>query len=49
MIKTEAGVQQSWTWKQLTALPTEDPVVDLHCVTKWSKFETRWRGVSLDC
>ena len=32
----------------MTALPTENPVVDLHCVTKWSKFGTRWRGVSLD-
>ncbi|HWG23256.1 molybdopterin-dependent oxidoreductase [Actinospica sp.] len=47
-IKTEAGVEHTWTWQQLTALPTEEPVVDLHCVTKWSKFETRWRGVSLD-
>jgi DMSO/TMAO reductase YedYZ molybdopterin-dependent catalytic subunit len=47
-IRTEAGVRHSWTWAQLTALPTENPVVDLHCVTKWSKFGTRWRGVSLD-
>jgi DMSO/TMAO reductase YedYZ molybdopterin-dependent catalytic subunit len=21
---------------------------DLHCVTKWSKLHTTWRGVSLD-
>jgi DMSO/TMAO reductase YedYZ molybdopterin-dependent catalytic subunit len=47
-IRTEAGVEHTWTWPQLTALPTEEPVVDLHCVTKWSKFDTRWRGVSLD-
>jgi DMSO/TMAO reductase YedYZ molybdopterin-dependent catalytic subunit len=45
---TEAGKRHAWTWPQLTALPTEEPTVDLHCVTKWSKFETRWRGVSLD-
>jgi DMSO/TMAO reductase YedYZ molybdopterin-dependent catalytic subunit len=30
------------------ALPAERPVVDLHCVTKWSKFGTSWQGVSLD-
>ena len=47
-ITTEAGVKHSWTWPQLLALPADDPVVDLHCVTKWSKFGTRWRGVSLD-
>src|ERR1017187_4649362 len=30
------------------ALPHEDITVDLHCVTKWSKLGTTWRGVSLD-
>jgi DMSO/TMAO reductase YedYZ molybdopterin-dependent catalytic subunit len=29
-------------------LPTEEPTVDLHCVTKWSKLHTGWRGVPLD-
>jgi DMSO/TMAO reductase YedYZ molybdopterin-dependent catalytic subunit len=38
----------SWTWAELLALPSETPTVDIHCVTKWSKFDTRWRGVSLD-
>ena len=47
-ITTEAGARHSWTWGQLLALPSENPVVDLHCVTKWSKFDTHWRGVSLD-
>ena len=30
------------------ALPSEMPTVGIHCVTKWSKFGTRWQGVSLD-
>jgi DMSO/TMAO reductase YedYZ molybdopterin-dependent catalytic subunit len=30
------------------ALPHESPTVDIHCVTKWSKFGTRWEGISLD-
>jgi len=37
-----------WSWDELMALPRETPTVDIHCVTKWSKFETRWEGISLD-
>ncbi|WBB58801.1 sulfite oxidase-like oxidoreductase [Streptomyces sp. WMMC500] len=44
----ETGESRSWTWAEMTALPQEEPVVDIHCVTRWSKFDTRWRGVSLD-
>jgi DMSO/TMAO reductase YedYZ molybdopterin-dependent catalytic subunit len=38
----------SWTWNELLALPSETPTVDIHCVTKWSKLGTAWRGVSVD-
>jgi DMSO/TMAO reductase YedYZ molybdopterin-dependent catalytic subunit len=38
----------SWTWEELLALPSETFTVDIHCVTKWSKLGTSWRGVSLD-
>jgi DMSO/TMAO reductase YedYZ molybdopterin-dependent catalytic subunit len=37
-----------WTWPQLQALPSENITVDIHCVTKWSKLGTHWRGVSVD-
>jgi DMSO/TMAO reductase YedYZ molybdopterin-dependent catalytic subunit len=47
-VVTETGQRRSWTWSELIALPSERPVVDLHCVTKWSKFDTPWQGVSLD-
>jgi DMSO/TMAO reductase YedYZ molybdopterin-dependent catalytic subunit len=30
------------------ALPQETVTVDIHCVTKWSKLDTTWIGVSLD-
>lgn len=33
---------------QMLALPQTEQVVDIHCVTTWSKFDTRWRGVTLD-
>ena len=32
----------------LLALPAESITVDLHCVTRWSKLDTGWTGVSLD-
>ena len=39
---------RSWPWEEFLALPAESVTVDIHCVTKWSKFDTRWRGVSVD-
>lgn len=48
VIVTEAGEKHTWDWAQLMALPSERPTVDLHCVTKWSKLQTSWQGVSLD-
>jgi DMSO/TMAO reductase YedYZ molybdopterin-dependent catalytic subunit len=38
----------SWRWEAFLAIPTEQVTVDIHCVTKWSKLDTSWRGVSLD-
>jgi DMSO/TMAO reductase YedYZ molybdopterin-dependent catalytic subunit len=38
----------SWTWQELMALPSEDVTVDIHCVTKWTKLDTMWKGVSVD-
>src|ERR687888_661304 len=37
-----------WTWDEFRALPSETVTVDIHCVTKWSKLDTEWEGVSLD-
>jgi DMSO/TMAO reductase YedYZ molybdopterin-dependent catalytic subunit len=48
VLKGEDGHRHAWTWPQLLALPSETPTVDIHCVTKWSKLATNWRGVSLD-
>jgi DMSO/TMAO reductase YedYZ molybdopterin-dependent catalytic subunit len=42
------GEGRSWSWEELLALPAETPTVDIHCVTKWSKFDTTWKGVSVD-
>jgi DMSO/TMAO reductase YedYZ molybdopterin-dependent catalytic subunit len=39
---------RAWRWTEFTDLPSETFTVDIHCVTKWSKLDTRWTGVSLD-
>jgi DMSO/TMAO reductase YedYZ molybdopterin-dependent catalytic subunit len=39
---------KSWTWQEMQALPAETVTVDIHCVTRWSKLGTQWRGVSVD-
>ena len=38
----------SWSWAEFTALLSRDYVVDISCVTKWTKLDTRWHGVSVD-
>jgi DMSO/TMAO reductase YedYZ molybdopterin-dependent catalytic subunit len=37
-----------WSWVDFQALPARDWSVDISCVTKWTKLDTRWRGVSVD-
>jgi DMSO/TMAO reductase YedYZ molybdopterin-dependent catalytic subunit len=47
-ISGEIDEPLSWTWEQFRALDDEQVTVDIHCVTKWSKLDTTWIGVSLD-
>jgi DMSO/TMAO reductase YedYZ molybdopterin-dependent catalytic subunit len=44
----EKGNETSWSWDEFQALGAEDIHTDIHCVTRWSKLGTSWRGVSLD-
>ena len=41
-------VLRSWTWPELRALPADAVTADIHCVTRWSKLDTRWDAVSVD-
>jgi DMSO/TMAO reductase YedYZ molybdopterin-dependent catalytic subunit len=43
-----AAGPKSWTWDEFRALPSETLTTDIHCVTRWSKLDTRWEGVSMD-
>ena len=47
-LTTDTDEQQTWSWQDLMALPSEDVEVDIHCVTRWSKLRTAWRGVPVD-
>lgn len=37
-----------WSWIEFQNLPAEEFTADIHCVTKWSKLDTHWEGVSID-
>lgn len=43
----EVEENESWTWTEFQELPRTKVRLDLHCVTRWSKFDTVWEGVSL--
>jgi DMSO/TMAO reductase YedYZ molybdopterin-dependent catalytic subunit len=46
-MQISGGVERPFTIDEaeLRSLPTVDITVDIHCVTKWSKFDMAWRGV----
>jgi DMSO/TMAO reductase YedYZ molybdopterin-dependent catalytic subunit len=44
----EVDQPKVWTWDEFRKLPSETITVDIHCVTKWSKLDTSWTGVSLE-
>lgn len=37
----------TWTWDEFQKLPKTKLKMDIHCVTRWSKFDAEWEGVSL--
>lgn len=39
--------ETSWDWEAQMALPRTERTNDVHCVTRWSKFENLWEGVSI--
>ncbi|MDX6690339.1 MAG: hypothetical protein QOG15_1796 [Solirubrobacteraceae bacterium] len=42
------GATRAWSWEAFHELPFENVPCDIHCVTKWSKLETSFGGVSVD-
>lgn len=43
----EVTEERQWTWDEFNQLPRTEILMDIHCVTRWSKFDTLWEGVSV--
>ena len=43
----EVEEERSWRWEEFSRLPRTEITLDIHCVTRWSKFDTSWAGVSV--
>lgn len=43
----EVEEEKRWTWDEFMKLPRAKLKMDIHCVTRWSKFDTEWEGVAL--
>jgi len=43
----EVHDERQWTWDEFNQLPRTKIMMDIHCVTRWSKFDTEWEGVSV--
>lgn len=44
----EVENEMRWTWDEFLKLPTVTQTTDIHCVTRWSKFDTVWEGVKFN-
>ena len=47
-LQTGSQLVKTWSWGDFVRLPITTLKPDIHCVTKWSKFDTTWEGVSID-
>ena len=47
-IRQGGDTSRSWSWAEIRDLPEQDVTADIHCVTRWSKLDTRWQAVSID-
>ena len=43
----EVENEVAWNWDEFNRLPRTRMTIDLHCVTRWSKADTVWEGVSV--
>jgi DMSO/TMAO reductase YedYZ molybdopterin-dependent catalytic subunit len=43
----EVEQEKRWDWNEFNQLPRSKIQMDIHCVTRWSKFDTVWEGVAV--
>jgi DMSO/TMAO reductase YedYZ molybdopterin-dependent catalytic subunit len=44
-VRGEVEEPLTFTYDELRGLPATDVTTDIHCVTRWSRFDARFRGV----
>jgi DMSO/TMAO reductase YedYZ molybdopterin-dependent catalytic subunit len=47
-LQRDGHILKHWDWTQFGSLPQTEITTDIHCVTKWTKLDTIWRGVTFD-
>jgi DMSO/TMAO reductase YedYZ molybdopterin-dependent catalytic subunit len=47
-LQADGSLLGTWSWAEFEALPQSTKKTDIHCVTKWSKLDTTWQGVTFD-
>lgn len=47
-LQRDGRILEHWDWTRFGALPQTEVRTDIHCVTKWTKLDTLWRGVTFD-
>ena len=47
-LQHQGSLLGQWSWQEFQALTQTRIMVDIHCVTTWSKLDTRWEGVTID-
>ena len=43
----EVEQEHHWNWLEFNQLPRTKVMMDIHCVTRWSKLDTEWEGVAV--
>jgi len=43
----EVEEEKTWAWNEFNQFPRSTIQMDIHCVTRWSKVDTTWEGVSV--
>jgi DMSO/TMAO reductase YedYZ molybdopterin-dependent catalytic subunit len=43
----EVEAEKTWSWDEFNQLPRTTLTMDIHCVTRWSKLDTAWEGISV--
>jgi DMSO/TMAO reductase YedYZ molybdopterin-dependent catalytic subunit len=48
VLQLGASLLGKWNWAEFDTFPRTTIKTDIHCVTKWSKLDTTWQGVTFD-